>query len=200
VTQPPAICTAIDAAAFAAEWAPRLVRSARAKNPGTDIDTAWLCRLWGDAPPRCQVSGHPFTAERVEQAIVKHPFAPSLDQKEPGRGYRRTNVRVVCTIVNFAMNQWGDRYLREIVATMFREHPEFLLHEAETIWRAGLTARNDEARRACVLMDEASAAKQRRRIAGLKASLTKGRGALADAARKALESKRGHSPHSPVVA
>lgn len=46
---------------------------------------------------------------------MKEPFAPSLDRITPGLGYVAANVRIVCTIVNFAMNVWGQDALEHLV-------------------------------------------------------------------------------------
>jgi hypothetical protein len=150
----------------------------------------WLLGHWGGGEPSCQVSGHRFTTERVEHALVKMPFAPSLDRIDPQAGYTQDNVRVVCTIVNFAMNQWGEAYLKRIVASMLLNDPDRLVEEAESTWALALAARIDEASLAVRHMEGVAAARQRRRIAGLKASLTKGTSGLRAAAAKAVATRR----------
>ena len=49
----------------------------------------------------CQVTGVPF---QWEFGKGRQPFAPSLDQKEPGQGYTFENTQVVVWIYNFAKN------------------------------------------------------------------------------------------------
>jgi hypothetical protein len=61
----------------------------------------------------CEVSGLPI--ERVSPGDYRaHPFAPSLDRKEPSLGYVKTNVRLVCFAVNRALSDWGDEVLFKI--------------------------------------------------------------------------------------
>jgi hypothetical protein len=48
----------------------------------------------------------------------KDPFGPSLDRITPALGYVDGNLRVVCNIVNSAMNEWGTEALRELIAAM----------------------------------------------------------------------------------
>lgn len=46
------------------------------------------------------------------------PFGPSLDRIKPALGYTRGNLRVVCQIVNVAMNEWGLEALEVLVEAM----------------------------------------------------------------------------------
>jgi hypothetical protein len=69
---------------------------------------------------RCAVSGLPFSMKRYANAFVKHPFAPSLDRIKCRSGYKRGNVRLVCTAVNFGLGQWGDEVFRAIAEATVR--------------------------------------------------------------------------------
>jgi len=61
----------------------------------------------------CELSGLPI--ERVAPGNHRtHPFAPSLDRKEPTMGYKKSNVRLVCFAVNRARSDWGDEVLLTI--------------------------------------------------------------------------------------
>jgi hypothetical protein len=184
----------IDYDTFKQTWEAQLLK-ARGR-PGFNLDAAWLAGRWGGGQPRCEVSGHVFTTERVENALVKYPFAPSLDQIVPGGGYTKINTRVVCVLVNFAMNEWGDAYLREIAAAMMRTDPAHLTDRAQEIWTLGMAARIDEALKAARSMEGSALTSQRKRIAGLRAALTKGRTGLTAAAAKALATRRGSSLRS----
>lgn len=55
---------------------------------------------------RCMVSGIPFDKRRNDTGIHR-PFAPSLDRIDSALGYTANNVRLVCMIVNMALNDWG---------------------------------------------------------------------------------------------
>jgi hypothetical protein len=54
----------------------------------------------------CMVSGIPFN-RRAYKGTNRRPFAPSLDRIDSRKGYSLENCRLVCQIVNIAMNAWG---------------------------------------------------------------------------------------------
>lgn len=62
---------------------------------------------------RCPISGSYFTHDAFEGEGT-NPFQPSVDRVDPGRGYERDNVRIVCLLVNYAMSNWGEEPLRRI--------------------------------------------------------------------------------------
>lgn len=102
-------------------WMTRLMGSA-AKNAArkgipfdlTPSDARALIRRHAG---RCAVSGIEFdTVDAVNGR--RRPFAPSLDRVDSGKGYSRGNVRLVCQIVNMAMNEWGEEPLHELVRRM----------------------------------------------------------------------------------
>jgi len=62
---------------------------------------------------RCELTGIPFDLET--------PWAwnaPSLDQIDPGKGYTKTNVRVVLHAINVMANTWGPEKILEIAAAI----------------------------------------------------------------------------------
>lgn len=65
------------------------------------------------------VSGLPFDMGRHTGA-AKRPFTPSLDRIDNRCGYVDGNLRVVCTMVNFAMGEWGEEALFKIADSMVR--------------------------------------------------------------------------------
>lgn len=89
------------------KWAMKMCRRARsnakAKNRLCTIDAVFVEGLLAQQGYRCAVSGILLS----DAAFRRNPFAPSLDQIEAGGGYTETNCRVVATIVNTAMNEWG---------------------------------------------------------------------------------------------
>ena len=90
--------------------------------------------LYDDQDGCCAVSGLRFNLERFADALVKHPFAPSIDRKLSSGGYTEDNVRLVCVAVNFGMGQWGE----EVFLTIARAA---VAHEAKG--ESGLTANDD---------------------------------------------------------
>lgn len=61
----------------------------------------------------CTMTGIPFVFEKHPTA-ARRPFAPSIDRIDSTKGYTIDNVRLVCLLVNFAMNQWGIEPLRQV--------------------------------------------------------------------------------------
>lgn len=89
---------------------------ARAKAAGVphNITPHDIDELFVDQRFRCAVSGIALE----DPGTRRNPFGPSLDRIVPKRGYVRRNVRVVCQIVNMAMNVWGEDALHKLVAAM----------------------------------------------------------------------------------
>jgi hypothetical protein len=76
----------------------------------------YTVKLDKDQDGRCAVTGLKFNLERFPDALVKHPFAPSVDRRLSSGGYTEDNVRLVCVAVNFGMGQWGE----EVFLTLAR--------------------------------------------------------------------------------
>jgi hypothetical protein len=53
---------------------------------------------------KCAVSGVKFEMAGVDIWRPRHPLAPSLDQRDPGKGYTYNNAQLVCWIFNAAKN------------------------------------------------------------------------------------------------
>lgn len=87
----------------------------RAKDKGIacELSEAEALLLWRRCKGRCELTGIPFDLGRLD-GCVRRPFAPSIDRVNASGPYTKTNIRVVCTAVNLAMNQWGDEVLYRI--------------------------------------------------------------------------------------
>jgi hypothetical protein len=122
------------------------------------------------------VSDLPFTNEEIPQALVRHPFRPSLDRIDPGGAYAWDNVRLVCVCANFSMNEWGlSTLVRLADAVVDHQRRTAIRSTLVAIWRARLEGRVQEALTVLPLLDETNARQYRRRIAGLRAAMTLGR-------------------------
>lgn len=96
-------------------------------------------RVAGQSAHRARRLGvpHNITAHYIDELIVQQlfhcavsglhldmagnargPFSPSLDRVVPAHGYVEGNVRIVCEIVNAAMNCWGIEPLERLVEAM----------------------------------------------------------------------------------
>lgn len=74
-----------------------------------DIDLDWALALWSRQDGCCALTGIPMTLERNPNGERFYmPFSPSLDRILASGGYTRDNVRLVCVIVNLALNRFGD--------------------------------------------------------------------------------------------
>lgn len=67
---------------------------------------------------KCAISGIQFGLWGDGGNPENKPFRPSLDRIVPAEGYKPGNVRIVCEIVNLAMNVWGEEPLKKLVAAM----------------------------------------------------------------------------------
>lgn len=64
------------------------------------------------ATGHCSVTGLPFDLTRREGSR-RRPFAPSIDRKDPGKGYTKDNVQIVVWIYNMSKSDWShDDVLR----------------------------------------------------------------------------------------
>ena len=136
------------------------------------------------------MTGFKFNLMRFPDALVKHPYAPSIDRVLCRGGYTQDNVRLVCVAVNFGMGEWGQGvYLTLARAAVKREHEQEKDEEASPVQavvdeerrrkpeaekeRGTLAERLDAAEKLLPLLPESEQEKQRHRIAGFKAALTK---------------------------
>lgn len=61
----------------------------------------------------CSVTGMSFSLVRPEGGN-RRPYAPSVDRIDASRPYEPGNVRLVCVCVNYALNEWGEKVLRQM--------------------------------------------------------------------------------------
>lgn len=99
-------------------WLLTLAREARKRSLRRSIDYTLtvpdLGLLAQRADGRCELTNLPFEFERHEGSLYR-PFAPSLDRIDPACGYSFRNIRLVCVIVNAALNQWGEQAFWKMV-------------------------------------------------------------------------------------
>lgn len=79
---------------------------------------------------RCAVSGVEFPLDPVSTNELK-AFRPSVDRIQPKLGYVPGNVRIVCEIVNTAMNEWGEHSLILLVEQMATHLAHRLAHHSK---------------------------------------------------------------------
>ena len=107
------------------EYAGILARSRyRAAQRGIEFSLAPedFYALVARANGRCMVSGVPFSTKYGEKKGQRKPFAPSLDRIKSSEGYHKDNVRLVCVIVNFALNEWGEAPFLDICSSVYAKY------------------------------------------------------------------------------
>jgi 16S rRNA C967 or C1407 C5-methylase (RsmB/RsmF family) len=143
---------------------------------------------------RCAVTGINF--QNFPDALVKHPFAPSIDRKLSRGGYTPDNVRLVCVAANFGMGQWGE----EVFLSLARAAVELEDHRAQEIrtiqegsesdWYNRLRERIDAAEKVRSMLAGEERAALNKRVAGLKATFKKGPKVLKEAGVKAGRARK----------
>lgn len=69
---------------------------------------------------RCSVSGIFFDFTRID-GCRRRPWVPSIDRIDSKKPYVKENIRLVCSSVNYAMNEWGVDILFRISSNMKRK-------------------------------------------------------------------------------
>jgi hypothetical protein len=133
-----------DLIALAEEIAHASTKLDQAKNCGIEDLPSWLIQIACTARKRAAKKGIRYTLEEADLALLlnrsrglcevsgiafvvdekpngrRRPFFPSLDRIDNSDGYTFRNTRLVCSIVNIAMNEWGEEPLRKLAAAMAR--------------------------------------------------------------------------------
>ena len=98
---------------------------ARAREAGMPFDLddspGFVAGLYETQRGLCAVSRLKFNLTSFPEALVKHPYAPSIDRVLSSGGYTKDNVRLVCVAVNFGLGQWGE----EVYLTLARSAVDY---------------------------------------------------------------------------
>jgi hypothetical protein len=81
---------------------------ARKNNLDINIDLNFLLSLYEKQNGKCKLTNLEFTFEPKGVETNYNPFNPSIDKIDHSKGYTKDNVRLVCTIVNLALNTFGE--------------------------------------------------------------------------------------------
>jgi hypothetical protein len=77
---------------------------------------------------RCMMTGIEFEFDRFEGSC-RRPFAPSLDRIRSTEGYTADNCRLICVLVNLALNQWGAEPLLRVARNLVQRENEIKARE-----------------------------------------------------------------------
>jgi hypothetical protein len=83
------------------------------RNLPFDLTLDWLLDTVEAQGFRCSLTGIEFYTEPPHRGKVD-PYAPSLDQIEPGQGYTMENVRIVIFAVNMMLCDWGPKVFEQV--------------------------------------------------------------------------------------
>ena len=79
------------------------------KNTPFDLTLDFLLQKYEEQNGTCVLTGLQFIFERTSNKQQRYtPFGPSLDKIDYTKGYTQDNTRLVCVIVNLALNTFGD--------------------------------------------------------------------------------------------
>jgi hypothetical protein len=99
-------------------------RGAKVRGLAFEITAADVERMLQEQGLRCAVTGHPFDMKWVGGSRAR-PYAPSIDRIESSKGYVHGNCRVVCSAVNAALGDLGDKLFghlfRPLIFSMVEE-------------------------------------------------------------------------------
>ena len=93
-------------------------RRAKNKNRDFDLDITFAIELYEAQNKKCAVSGISF--DFSDTNFRQRPFAPSIDRIDCSKGYTKDNIRFVCTIVNMALNQYGENIFAEMCSAYIK--------------------------------------------------------------------------------
>lgn len=68
---------------------------------------------------RCELTGIIFSFDRFNDKNIR-PWSPSIDRIDSEQGYTKDNIRLVCTAVNLALNQFGEDVLMKISKALIK--------------------------------------------------------------------------------
>jgi hypothetical protein len=101
------------------QWAWRVYRQAKLNSVGRQIPWtltgAEFSLIVAASGGRCAVSGLTFD---IPTRKARGPFGASIDRIDCAGDYSFGNVRLVCVIVNIAMNTWGEDALVTLAAAI----------------------------------------------------------------------------------
>lgn len=87
-------------------------RRAKEASIDFDLDKDFIDILYNQQGGKCAVTGIDFIFEKGE--TFRRPFAPSIDRVDSTIGYIKDNVRLVCTVVNISLNEFGEEVFRKM--------------------------------------------------------------------------------------
>jgi hypothetical protein len=92
-------------------------KNARARGIRFDLTRDDIAEMLEQSRGRCSVTGIFFEFSKKDHHR-RRPWVPSIDRMDSQKAYTRDNCRLVCSAVNYAMNEWGIEVLYKIAANL----------------------------------------------------------------------------------
>jgi hypothetical protein len=86
-------------------------RRAKKKNIIYNLDIDWLMDKYKKQNGKCLLTN--IKLEIIPGEGI-NPFSPSLDRRDPSKGYTKENTRLVCSAINIALSDFGEDVLKLI--------------------------------------------------------------------------------------
>ncbi len=83
-------------------------KRAKDKKLQFELDLEFLNDLYSKQSGRCALTNIIFDFV-FDEKFSKRPFSPSVDRIDSKIGYIKSNVRLVCGAVNYALSEYGDQ-------------------------------------------------------------------------------------------
>lgn len=82
-----------------------------------DLDREWLLSQYKNQNGTCKLSGLEldFSFNAIKGRKF-NPLSPSLDRIDSTKGYTKNNVRLICTAMNLALNNFGEDLFKKVIA------------------------------------------------------------------------------------
>lgn len=80
-----------------------------------ELDIKWLLKKYEKQNGSCLLTNIKFDLTKsLHNKRFFNPFAPSLDKIDPSKGYTKSNTRLVCVMINLALNKFGEDRFKQI--------------------------------------------------------------------------------------
>jgi hypothetical protein len=96
-------------------------KRAKQKHIEYTLSSSFLEELWSIQEGKCALTRIEFQIPQERTGGKASPFAPSIDRIDCSKGYTPDNVRLVCVVVNYALNEFGEDVFRQICQAYLSE-------------------------------------------------------------------------------
>ena len=97
---------------FAVNNLARCKRRSKKKNRPFDLTKEWILEKLENG--HCELSGIKFDMTIGDKNAFRNPFKPSIDRKNSSKGYTKKNCRMILSILNGALGEYGDEVFEKV--------------------------------------------------------------------------------------